>query len=159
MALPPKASGLEPEPARTEDPLGAKPLEAFLHAGRLDQKALRAGGKRERIGCRPSVGVDAARLDRPAGLRVPMADAAVHQTDEPDADLHRAEGDRGGESRRGQISGTTACRGGDVEAGESHGHDEPAPPEALEPDADVGMVESEERAVFRAGTARDGHAR
>ncbi len=159
VALPPKAPGLQPDLARTDDPLGAEPLEALPHAGRLDQKALDAGGEREGIGPGPAVGVDPARLDRPAGLRVPMADAAVHQADHPDADLHRAEGERGGDGQRGQIGGAPARRGGDVELGEGHGHDEPAPPEALEPDADVGMVEPEERAVLRAGSARDGHAR
>ena len=141
MALPPEPHAAGGHLPRADRALGADPLDALAHRGRLEAETLGCRGKGERVRLRPPIGVEPTDLDRPRRIRIPVEDAAFPDLHHGEPRRHRADGDGVGQDRERQ-SAAPRSRSGHLDPREGHADHESPTPEALEPDADVGVVES-----------------
>ncbi len=155
VALPPEPHALDGHLPWVDRALGADPLDALAHRGRLEAEVLGGRGKGERARLRPAIGVEPTDLYRPPSIRILVQDAALPDPHHGEPRRHRADGDGVGRDRDRQAA-APRCGGGHLGPRKGHGdHDLPAP-EALEPDADVAVVEPEEDALLPGLAARDG---
>ena len=155
VTLPPEPHAPGGHLPRADRALGADPLDALAHRGRLEAEALDCRGKGERVRLRPPIGVEPIDLDRPRRIRIPVEDMAFPDLHHGEPRRHRADGDGVGQDRDRQSA---APRGhnGHLDSREGHPDHESPTPEALEPDADVAVVESQEGPLLPGGAARDG---
>ena len=155
VTLPPEPHAPGGHLPRADRALGANPLDALAQRGRLEAEALGCRGKGERVRLRPAIGVEPADLDRPRRIRIPVKDVALPDPHHGEPRRHRADGDGVGWDRDRQ-SAAPCGRGGHLDPRQGHADHEPPTPEALEPDADVAVVEPEEGALLPGRAARDG---
>ena len=155
MALPPEPHAPHGHIPSVDRALGADPLDALAHRGRLEPEALGCRGKGERVRLRPAIGVEPADLDRPPSIRILVQDAALPDPHHGEPRRHRADGDGVGRDGDRQVA-VPRCGGGHLDPRKGHGDHELPTPEALGPDADVAVFEPEEGPLLPGLAPRDG---